>query len=299
MKFRRQHYIPQFLINRFKDQNNDLSVYLIKVGKLLKNQNSINFAQIRDMYNLSESDLREVLSNFTDIYPHIANRINFDDPMFIEKYFSRVENNVSDLIDRILKHDYLFLTTLDKLILISFFHDLSYRTKFYRDFRRALTTKSNQIIEDIGKANKLDEAIYKNSFLDTTSKVEMATIFDVSSLVNFVAMIFTDYYFCYAINDSHLDFILSDNPCLQLAAGINDFCFPISSRRAVVLRHNKSYKNRICSIPNFTYVMHLDDKNVMEYNIFNAENSHEAIFGSYQSVRLMSEINPFKYFTVD
>lgn len=299
MKFRKQHYIPQFLINLFRDQNDQLAVYLITAAKLLKNQNPSNFAQMRDMYNLSESDLRCVLKDFTDIYPSLGKLIKFDDPTYIEKYFARVESNVSILIKRILTHDHLVLSNLDKLTLINFFHDLAYRTKYYRDIRREIVRKSNQIIEDISIASKIEEEIFKNSLLDNSKKVEMENVFDVKSLISFTTMIFTEYYFCYAINNSQHDFILSDNPCFQISLGINDFCFPISNKRAIVLRHIKSNRHRICSIPNFTYVMKLNHKNVMEYNVFNAANSHDAIFGSYQTVKLISEINPFMHFTVD
>jgi hypothetical protein len=299
LKTRKQHYIPQFLINKFRDRNGNLCVYMIPQKKILYNQNPLNFAQMRDMYNMEESDLREVLDYYIKIAPLFKMKVNIRDDQFIEDFFSNVEASTSIIINRILEQDMLILSETDKNNIILFLHVLAFRTKYYRDFRSVVTKKSNELLENFSRKRGIEESEYKRSFVETSKKVEMGSVFDIRSLLEFGLNISQHYYFCYAKNNSEIDFILSDNPSLQIHLGVSDFCFPISSRRAIVLRHKDIRSNRVCSINPFIFVMNLNYHDVMAYNLSNAENSHEIIFGAKTSVEIMSKVAKFKYFSFD
>lgn len=296
---RKQHYIPQFLIKKFAEDDGSLSLFLLKENKLLTEQNPRNFAQIKDMYNIKKEDLIEMLRYIEIIDPNAFNRIDFNDPIFVEKYFSRVEYNASKLINRILHHDQLILSLSDKLVLFLFLHDLAYRTKFYRDVRFSITQKSNEIISDIARANNFSDEQKEDNLLENSNIVELSSIFSLSSYIKFISMLYENYDICYAKNDTDQDFILSDNPTFMITCGLNDFCFPISRKRAIVFRIKKTRSLMICSIPNYTFLMNLSERNVHEYNIYNASYSHEIIFGTKKSLFFLRDKVEFKSFEIN
>jgi len=291
-----QHYIPKFLIRRFAEEKFGVCVYLILKDRILINQNPRNFAACRYMYNLDETELKEVLEQFILFYPQIVNALDFSDPLFIEKYFSRIEGEVNQLFTRILQQDHLVLSLEDKFKLIIFLHDLAYRTKFYRETLDMIAENSNSIINDIGKANNMTEKELKKSYFEVGTKSHIKHFFDLRSFVEFSNMILSNYEFCYAKNQGVVDFILSDNPAFQISMGMNDFCFPISPKRAIVLRCKNRGAKMICSIPNIHHVLLLNSNNVMEYNISNAAFSYEFLFGTYITLKTTLDKYTFGHF---
>jgi len=288
MDYTKQHYIPQFLLKNFVDSDGRLSVYLIKENGFLSNQLPRNVAHMKNMYDLSKEDLEKALVFFKDLSSGSENKIVYSDVKFIEKYFSRVESSVNEIFDRILKTDLPFLTNDEKLIILIFLHDFAFRTKFYRDFRSTTYDKINNLLDSY-KDNGLkvrDELV--NSYQKNDNSVELASIFDVSSLVDFANTVLANYDFHYAVNEQCISFILSDNPTLNLHTGIKDFCFPISSKRAILLIKKNVNTTFIIRKQYKQLIQNLSYKDVHGYNLINAASSHEQIYGDKRTLKIIS-----------
>lgn len=286
MAIKKQHYIPKFLLKNFCNESGKLSAFNLRNGRLLVNQSFSNVAHVNKMYNLNQSDLREVLHDYLVLYPEKEHKIDFKDDEFIEKYHARIESSMGSLIKRILTHDHLVLAYEDKLLIVTFLYDLGIRTKSLRDIRHETSKEVDKIIKksiELGKIKSEEDAVK----LYDSNKTELGLLFDVKNHVEFSNRIMSDFEICYAVNNTKVGFILSDDPCRTLHIGIaSDFCFPISTNRALVFRRKDlKRENMVSKIPVHTYVMNLSYFDVISYNSMILISAHECVYGSEESIR--------------
>lgn len=284
IRVKNQHYIPQFLMKNFVDSENGFCVLKINTNEIIINKGTEAFACSNYLYDLNEEDLRHSLKELLYLFPVLENSIDFKEVNFTENYFSKIEGQVSNLFNRILIHDNLILSNKEKMLIILFLFDLSYRTLFFKTSVDKISAKTNEIVEMIGKNHNLPNDIIEESKSVTGTKAHVSHIFDLRSFIDFSTMILNNYEFCYGKNNTNLGFILSDNPSYQLSCGLNDFCFPISSKRSIILRVKQGRVKMVSSIPNHTFIMNLSKLDIIQYNLWNSKLSHMFIFGQKESL---------------
>ncbi len=285
-----QHYIPQFLMKKFKDSVHGFCVYKIKDDNIITRTNTKSFATSNKFYDVNESDLKDALSMVLEITPKLSEYIDLKDENFVENYFAKIEYATSILLNRILKHDYLVLSNDDRMLLILFLYDLAHRTLFYRDKVDNFANDVNAILEDLGRAYKLPKEQIELSKASTGKTAQINSIFNLKGFVEFTLMIFNEYEIYYAKNNTGLGFILSDNPSFQLNTGFNDFCLPISSERALVFRVKRTAARMLTEAKNNSNVIELSWSDVRTYNIFNFLSSYMYVFGNKTSLEQLKTI---------
>jgi hypothetical protein len=179
----KQHYIPQSIMRRFKDQNFGLCIFDLRKNLLLKNQNSKNHCYMRNMYNLDKEEISLVLRDYIEFFPSTSEKLNFNDKELVENYFMRIEYNLSILFNRILKSDVMILSQTDKFLITTYLHDLAHRTKYIRDTLGEINEKDQQIIEEIEKANGMSPDQIRVSKKDVGRIPQLQLTFSFKSLV--------------------------------------------------------------------------------------------------------------------
>lgn len=69
-----------------------------------------------------------------------------------------------------------------------------------------------------------------------------------------------------AVNNTELDFVVSDNPAHAIRMGFNDICVPITSRKAIILRVKDKAAPIISKDMPTDGIINLSLKSVIAYN---------------------------------
>ncbi len=225
-----QHYIPQFYLKLFTDENERFCVYSINEKRLLTRQHPKKFAAKRYFYDSNKEELLKVLGETLQLYPELEFQIDLSEPQFVEKYFSKSESDAKIVIEKVANNiDELFLKeNMQKLII--FFHDLCARTEFVRNQYGYFNKTLNTHIDGMNFPNKEKYKKYNEK------ETQLYQIFSVSEFLKTAKMLIENYDWFVRINKSEINFIIGDNPLHGIFVGQNDICFPISKRKAIILR---------------------------------------------------------------
>ena len=102
------------------------------------------------------------------------------------------------------------------------------------------------------------------------------------------ALSFFDVYDIYiGINNSDIDFIISDNPMSYFFAGFNDTCFPVNPKLSIIMQvKNAKDEFKICSIkPDKNKQIFLTKKEVIRYNVLQQYSNSKYLLGSEKALK--------------
>lgn len=122
-----QHYVPRMNLKRFAPDPKRLCVWNLMSDKILTLQRPENYAAKRYFYDANKEDLKQALEEMSKLYPDAVPIIDATDEQFVEKGLSRMEADVSQILDLIsANHEALYNeTNMQKLII--FLHEPEYQ----------------------------------------------------------------------------------------------------------------------------------------------------------------------------
>ena len=294
-----QHYVPEFYLKRFA-KNGKISVYNLLDGKIFSTDvNKIGKKSY--FYDLEPNKLKEMLSEYkktTDISDADFEELT-NDVQFVENALSRLETKAGVYFNKF-ENDYTLINDKNFLsILFLFMHTLSIRTM---SFRGGLENIAEQTTSWLKSLNIKE---IKNYPLDMDPKdiAKINQLREITSLARTYdksIKVFSNYNFYIGINNTKLDFLISDNPLTYFWLGFNDICFPINPRLAIIMQvKDASEEFKLCNLkPDKKGIINLREKDILKYNILQHNTNARYLFGSEnmlmchkETIKLLNMVN--------
>lgn len=286
-----EHYIPKFYLERFS-KNEKIYVYDLINDKIfptnIRKVGSKNY-----FYDLDPKILKEILAEYkelTDIskeqYEELTN-----DVQFVENALSRLEAKAGFYFNKF-EEDYSLINDDGFLsILFLFMRTLSIRTM---SFRAGLENIAEQTTDWLNSLNIKEVSNYP---LDMAPK-DIAKINQLQELTSLARTydksmkFFNNYNIYIGVNETDMDFLISDNPLVYFWLGFNDICFPINPKLSIIMQvKNVKKEFKICDFkPNENGVIKLSEKEVIKYNILQHNTNARYLFGSEHMLKCHKEI---------
>ncbi len=280
-----EHYVPRFYLNKFAN-NNKIYAYDLENNNLFPtNINKIGCNNY--FYDIDSDSLKEGLKEYKEIYniPDEVFEKECEDIQFIEKALSRLEDKFSVLLskfetDHSIINDEEFLRTL-----FLFLHAQSIRTKGFRDRLENIASQTKKWLQKLNIKN-IDYPVE----LEAKDIAKLNQIKELLSLskVYKKALSFFDVYDIYiGINNSNIDFIISDNSMSYFFTGFNDICFPVNPKLSIIMQvKNAKDEFKICSIkPDKNKQIFLTKKEVIKYNVLQQYSNSKYLLGSEKALK--------------
>lgn len=280
-----EHYVPRFYLNKFAN-NNKIYAYDLENNNLFPtNINKIGCNNY--FYDIDSDSLKEGLKEYKEIYniPDEVFEKECEDIQFIEKALSRLEDKFSVLLskfetDHSIINDEEFLRTL-----FLFLHAQSIRTKGFRDRLENIASQTKKWLQKLNIKN-IDYPVE----LEAKDIAKLNQIKELLSLskVYKKALSFFDVYDIYiGINNSDIDFIISDNSMSYFFTGFNDICFPVNPKLSIIIQvKNAKDEFKICSIkPDKNKQIFLTKKEVIKYNVLQQYSNSKYLLGSEKALK--------------
>lgn len=291
-----EHYVPRFYLRRFA--NND-KIYAYDLEKDNLFQTNINKIGCNNyFYDVDSNVLKESLSEYKDIYkiPDDIFEKECEDIQFIENALSRLEDKFSVLLNKF-ELDYSIIN--DEEFLRTFFlfmHIQSIRTK---GFRNGLENIANQTKTWLVKLNiKNVNYPIELEAKDIAKLNQIKELLSLSSVYKKALSFFDAYDIYIGVNNTDIDFIISDNPMSYFLVDFNDICFPVNSKLSIIMQV-KEVKDefKICCIkPDKSKTIHLTKKEVIKYNVLQQFSNSKFLLGSEQALK--NHILYMNYFSI-
>lgn len=284
-KTKNQHFVPQFYLKLFAEENGKFSVWDIKKNLILNQQQPRNFAAARYFYDMDENQLKQVLEPLFILIPTLKTKIDLSDSQFFEHYFSRCESNAKRMFDSILQNPEELFVKENQHMLILFLYSLSKRTEYFRKELIYLCNEINKHIEGMKIQNK--EKVEKYD----AKSMHMSEILDIINMIEIDAFFIEDYEWFIGYNKSDINFIIGDNPATDICTGMNDICFPISPRKAIIFRskkHTNYLYSKDKSIDGKTIDLSL--RSIILYDYVQISHSYRYCFGDKKTFDALNEI---------
>lgn len=280
-----EHYVPRFYLNKFAN-NNKIYAYDLENNNLFPtNINKIGCNNY--FYDIDSDSLKEGLKEYKEIYniPDEVFEKECEDIQFIEKALSRLEDKFSVLLskfetDHSIINDEEFLRTL-----FLFLHAQSIRTKGFRDRLENIASQTKKWLQKLNIKN-IDYPVE----LEAKDIAKLNQIKELLSLskVYKKALSFFDVYDIYiGINNSDIDFIISDNSMSYFFTGFNDICFPVNPKLSIIMQvKNAKDEFKICSIkPDKNKQIFLTKKELIKYNVLQQYSNSKYLLGSEKALK--------------
>lgn len=291
-----EHYVPRFYLRRFA--NND-KIYAYDLEKDNLFQTNINKIGCNNyFYDVDSNVLKESLSEYKDIYkiPDDIFEKECEDIQFIEKALSRLEDKFSVLLNKF-EMDYSIIN--DEEFLRTFFlfmYTQSIRTKGFRNGLENIASQTKIWLEkfNIKNVNYPIELEAK----DIAKLNQIKELLSLSSVYKKALSFFDAYDIYIGVNNTDIDFIISDNPMSYFLVGFNDICFPVNSKLSIIMQV-KEVKDefKICCIkPDKSKTIHLTKKEVIKYNVLQQYSNSKFLLGSEQALK--NHILYMNYFSI-
>ena len=291
-----EHYVPRFYLRRFA--NND-KIYAYDLEKDNLFQTNINKIGCNNyFYDVDSNVLKESLSEYKDIYkiPDDIFEKECEDIQFIEKTLSRLEDKFSVLLNKF-EMDYSIIN--DEEFLRTFFlfmHTQSIRTKGFRNGLENIASQTKTWLEKINIKN-VNYPIELEA-KDIAKLNQIKELLSLSSVYKKALSFFDAYNIYIGVNNTDIDFIISDNPMSYFLVGFNDICFPVNSKLSIIMQV-KEVKDefKICCIkPDKSKMIHLTKKEVIKYNVLQQYSNSKFLLGSEQALK--NHILYMNYFSI-
>lgn len=294
-KVKNQHYVPQFLLKRFSDNDDGkINVYDKSKDKELLNQSTENFASGKYYYDINNDVLKENLDLFFEISKGQYSEKQIEDikanDQLIENMFSRSEYETSKYLKKI-DNDFSVVNHSDfKIIFYIFVRDLAVRTDAYRKQIQLITDKSIEIARKF-KASSIDGYDIALGSKEIAKRKQLNSLISLPELIRDGNIFLNNYVFYIGINNTKTPFIISDAPSIQVLIGANDICFPISPTLAIMMRTVET-KLFTKDVPNKDGIIDLSEQSVLIYNTFQFVQAKRFVFGNIEAIRMIA--NTFK-----
>ena len=92
------------------------------------------------------------------------------------------------------------------------------------------------------------------------------------------------------MNNTELDFVISDNPAQTVRNGFNDICIPVSSNKAIIFRIKGKTAPLISKDMPENGVINLSLNSVITYNCMQLAMGQKFLFGTSNTIKYMKKM---------
>lgn len=277
-----QHYVPRMYLKRFAPDPKRLCVWNLMSDKILTRQKPENYAAKRYFYDANKEDLKQALEEMSKLYPDAVPIIDAADEQFVEKGLSRMEADVSQILDLIsANHEALYNeTNMQKLII--FLHDLSYRSEKYREQLDNIREQTLIHLERLGVSPDKVEGIEQ-----TGKDNQLYQLVGIVPLLKTAKMLLENYNWYIGIVSGNMKLVISDNPAQGIFLGFNDICIPLSGDKAIIFRVNDPDALIISKDMPVGNEIKLTERSVFAYNAVQMSYANRFMFGDKASLSFL------------
>ena len=295
-KVRRQHYVPRMYLKRFGYGNIDdeyISVLKLDNGTVLDNRKVKNFAVENYFYDADKEQIAEILKEDLKVFPELCDNENLSDEQFTEHALSREESAISKMLNELQEDLSRIHISSNRNLMIIFLHSLAYRTKQFRDQMDAINNKTEKWLNSICDNLGLDEETKKKAIetnCSTGKNTQLYQILGIKPVLETMQMLQYNYEWYEAVNNTELDFVISDNPAQTARNGFNDICIPVSSNKAIILRIKDKTAPLISKDMPENGVINLSLDSVIAYNCMQLAMGQKFLFGTSDAIKYMKKL---------
>ncbi|WP_028086650.1 DUF4238 domain-containing protein [Dorea longicatena] len=295
-KVRRQHYVPRMYLKRFGYGNIDdeyISVLKLDNGTVLDNRKVKNFAVENYFYDADKEQIAEILKEDLKVFPELCDNENLSDEQFTEHALSREESAISKMLNELQEDLSRIHISSNRNLMIIFLHSLAYRTKQFRDQMDAINNKTEKWLNSICDNLGLDEETKKKAIetnCSTGKNTQLYQILGIKPVLETMQMLQYNYEWYEAVNNTELDFVISDNPAQTVRNGFNDICIPVSSNKAIILRIKDKTAPLISKDMPENGVINLSLDSVIAYNCMQLAMGQKFLFGTSDAIKYMKKL---------
>jgi len=257
----------------------------------MPNQNPRNFASQRYYYDLSRTDILDIMKmNQTFFAPFVPAEINgiIQDEQYLEKYFSRIESDIKEELDKLDADDKHIDNDVFRIKTSIFLYDLSLRTERIRADLTSIKQKTADFLTIFPTQYPLEDE-YPDCVL--AARKELAdSILDVTKSSIDCALLCEEYSWHIAYSTGDFGYVISDNPALGVFVGLREICIPFSRHKAIILRDKSETGLFFTKGFNTNRTQHMDNGQVMLANTMQFSSTNRYCFGCESDLRYTAKI---------
>lgn len=262
-----QHYVPQMYLRRFTDSHNQVYVYDLEKKRGYRNLPR-KFAFEKYFYDLDPSSTYEILEEYAPFLTE-ERRKSLADGQLVEEWLSGIEGSANTVLDELERGK--TTAEVDMVPIASFIYTLSKRTRKRRVQIQRIGESSNLFTKEIAK------------------KEHIKSVISLSGVNRFCGVLLMNYSCCVANVDSDVSLIISDNPSLIFDLAVENFCFPISPKKALIFRRRESKTITSESDMFEDRIITLGTSSVMTYNLIQRKQALRFLYGDEATIKHMIE----------
>lgn len=281
-KVKNQHYVPRMYMKRFAPDKKRICVWNLMTDSILTRQRPENYAAKRYFYDANKEELKQALEEMKKLYPDAVPIINASDEQFVEKGLSRMEADVSIILDLIDNDHEALYNKINMQKLIIFLHDLAYRSEKYREQLDNIREQTLTHLERLGISP--DQV---NGIEQTGKESQLYQLVGVAPLLKTAKMLLEDYNWYIGIVSGNMKLVISDNPAHGIFLGFNDICIPLSGDKAIVFRINDPDAPIISRDMPVGNEIKLTGRSVFAYNAVQMSYANRFMFGDKDSLSFL------------
>ena len=125
---------------------------------------------------------------------------------------------------------------------------------------------------------------------DTGKNTQIYQILGIKPVLETMQMLQYNYEWYEAVNNTELDFVISDNPAQTVRNGFNDICIPVSSNKAIIFRIKGKTAPLISKDMPENGVINLSLNSVITYNCMQLAMGQKFLFGTSNTIKYMKKM---------
>ena len=289
-KVKHQHYIPQMYLRRFCDQNDQLYAYDIINNRGVRNLPRA-FAHEKFFYDIDANTMRELLKEYESLIDP-ARLDALSGEQLIEHMLSRIEGETNTVLNGLDSNQLALTNEHVRTVLIVFLKTLAIRTTAYRDQIQRIHSQTLPFLQGINLP--LGTELTEYCSFPSEEYARRAQVEQLLSIGESIKMAYTleeNYNWYMGLVDSEADLIISDNPAQMISLGFNDICFPISPRKAIIMRVKEEGAKLVSNDMPVNDIIHLGNQSVLIYNLLQKAQAKRFLFGSERSIDITNRLN--------
>lgn len=284
-KVKNQHYVPRMYMKRFATDQKRICVWNLMTDSIIPRQRLENYATKRYFYDAEKEELKKALGEIAKLYPSSIPIIEAADEQFVEKGLSRMEADVSQILDLVSNNHEALYDEANMQMLIIFLHDLAYRSEKYRAQLDDIREQFLAHLERLGIAPNEVEGIEQ-----TGKEQQLYQLVGISPLLKTAKMLLENYTWYIGIVSGNMKLVISDNPAQGVFLGFNDICIPLSGNKAIVLRVNDPDAPIISKDMPVGNEIKLTERSVFAYNAVQMSYANRFMFGDKDSLSFLKKM---------
>lgn len=150
--------------------------------------------------------------------------------------------------------------------------------------------------------DNIKEKGYKQFSKEQAKMEQLSMMTSTKELVQTFSLLYYNYNWFFGTVYGREKLIVSDNPAKWIVLGLNDICFPISERNALILKVKKENSQMFTDDVPVGNIINLSDKSVVSYNMLQYVGANRYLFGDEKTLirlrELYSKVYPDKKWTL-